>query len=70
MPEQTAKGGYHHISHEVYYESNPNGTYKVCDGSGEDPTCRDQYGLDIIDIANHLDYMGFSFTGNEIECKV
>jgi len=70
LPEQWMALGYHHISHEVYYPNNPNTTYKVCDGSGEDPTCRDQYGLDLLFIADHLDYMGFSFTDNEIECKV
>eukprot|EP00483_Globobulimina_turgida_P002709 UN02714 len=32
-PEQPqAKKGFHHISHGVYYETDSNGTYKVCDG--------------------------------------
>eukprot|EP01083_Nonionella_stella_P212658 767743_1 len=50
LPEEWMQKGYHHIFHEVYYETDPNGTYKVCDGSGEDPTCRDKYGMDIIHI--------------------
>lgn len=32
---------YHHVTTEVYYASND--SYKVCDGSGEDPTCADQH---------------------------
>ena len=32
---------YHHVSTEVYYDSK--GSYKVCDGSGEDGTCADQH---------------------------
>ena len=70
LPEEWQDKGFHHISHEVYYENDPNSTYKVCDGSGEDPTCRDQYDLDLVHIDDHLDYMGFDFTTNMIECKV
>ena len=70
LPEEWMKKGYHHIFHEVYYENDPNGTYTICDGSGEDPKCRDRYGLDLIHVTDHLDYMGFDFTTNEIECKV
>lgn len=33
------KMGFHHISTEVYYESSTRLGFKVCDGSGEDPTC-------------------------------
>eukprot|EP01083_Nonionella_stella_P225229 800973_1 len=70
LPEAWMQNGFRHIYHEVYYEKDPNGTYKVCDGSGEDPTCRDKYGLDLIHVTDHLDYLGFDFTTNEIECKV
>ena len=70
LPEQWQEKGFHHISTEVYYEKDPNTTYKVCDGSGEDPTCRDKYGLDMLHVDDHLDYMGFDFTTNMIGCKV
>jgi len=70
LPEKWMQGGFHHIYTEVYYPSDPNGTYIVCDGSGEDPNCRDEYGLDLVFVADHLDYLGFSFTDNEIECKL
>jgi len=32
---------YHHVSTEVYYDAK--GSYKICDGSGEDHTCADQF---------------------------
>ena len=70
LPEEWMKKGYHHISHEVYYPNDPNSTYIICNGSGEDPNCRDKYGLDLIFVADHLDYMGYDFTTNEIGCKV
>ena len=64
------KHGYRHIATEVYYESDPNGTYKTCNGSGEDPTCRDKYGVDLIYINDHLDYLGFDFILNSLGCKI
>eukprot|EP01084_Bolivina_argentea_P310664 537607_1 len=64
LPSEWMQHGYRHIFTEVYYPTDPNGTYKICDGSGEDPTCRDQYGMDVIDLYDHLDYLGFDFTTN------
>ena len=31
---------------------------------------RDKYGMDIIHVSDHLDYLGFDFTTNMIECKL
>lgn len=61
--------GFHHMALEIFYKSHPNGTYQVCDGSGEDPNCSDQYLADL-DINDHLDYMGFSFDDNYLSCKL
>jgi len=62
--------GYRHIATEVYYENKPNGTHKICDGTGEDKTCRDRYGVDLLHVSDHLEYMGFDFVANSVECKV
>ena len=32
---------YHHVATEMY--ENENGSVKTCNGSGEDPTCSDQW---------------------------
>ncbi len=57
------------MPHEVFYAHNPNDTYTVCDGSGEDPNCSDKYLADL-DVLDHLDYMGFDFTSNYLSCKI
>jgi len=61
--------GFYHMVLEVFYPQSPNSTYQICNGSGEDSACSDQYDLDY-DILNHLDYLGYDFTGNFVECKV
>ena len=68
LPEQWM--GFYHISREIYYENHPNTTYKICDGSGEDKHCRDKYGLELLHIEDHLDYMGFDLTTNDFKCKI
>ena len=58
-PKSLTDEGYHHIEREVwYYNSNSAGVYKVCDTSGEDPTCSDSVFGDSID--DHLEYLGYS----------
>jgi len=49
--------GFHHVPTEVWYNE-PSTSYKVCDGSGEDPTCSDSVALPI-SVSDHLDYLGF-----------
>ena len=57
------------IATEVFYKTEPNGTYNICDGSGEDETCSDVCLTDIY-IPDHLDYMGYDFTSNYLKCSV
>merc|ERR1712096_246352 len=35
--------GFHHIATEVFYVGNTSQGYHVCDGTGEDKNCADQY---------------------------
>jgi len=49
---------YHHCPTEVWYP--PAGGYKVCDGSGEDPTCSLSIPFLDDDISDHLNYLGVS----------
>jgi len=61
--------GFYHEPREYFYQSNPNGTYTICEDIGEDPNCCDQYTVDL-DVEDHLDYMGFDFTTNYLSCKI
>jgi len=55
---------YRHVSTEVYYDE-PSTTYKVCDGSGEDPTCSDQCApIHCTSIDDHLDYLNTPLGGD------
>jgi hypothetical protein len=60
--------GFHHEPLEIFYNER-NTAFAVCDGSGEDPTCSDQYKLDG-DVLDHLDYLNFDFSANYILCKL
>lgn len=66
--EWMGHSGYWHMTLEVFYAHDPNGTYVICDGSGEDPHCSDKYLTDL-NVLDHLDYMGFDFTSNWLDCK-
>lgn len=47
---------YHHVPTEIWeYED---GVYKVCDASGEDPTCADSVPKWKYSNADHMTYMG------------
>ena len=48
--------GYHHTKHEVFY-SEANELVAVCDGSGEDPKCQDQYGVNCLQPSDHTSYL-------------
>jgi len=54
--------GFEHGPQEIFYANNPNASNPKtnCNG-GEDPTCSDQYFV-TLDVADHLDYMGYDFT--------
>lgn len=47
--------GFHHVATEVWYNE-ASSSFKVCNGSGEDPSCSDS--LDFpISVSDHLDYL-------------
>jgi len=62
--------GFSHLHTECFY--NENGTsYKVCNmTNGEDPTCADQFGANLLDITDHWVYLGFSFVTDIIDCTI
>jgi hypothetical protein len=51
--------GFHHTSTEVFY-SEDNSEWKICDGTGEDNTCADQF--DLYSIEDHRHYVNVSIT--------
>jgi len=46
--------GFTHVQTEVYYEED-NTKYRICDGSGKDLKCSDQWGNGVDLVANHVD---------------
>jgi hypothetical protein len=53
--------GFEHIATEVFYNADSS-SYELCDGSGEDKSCSDQYDFDTY-LSDHLDYLGVSCEG-------
>jgi hypothetical protein len=53
---------------EIFYNSNST-SYTVCNSSGEDPTCSDQFVLDG-DVDDHLFYVDFDFVSNYLSCRL
>jgi len=49
----TTSMGFHHIAQEIWFNTATH--YKICDASGEDPSCSDSILIPSID--NHLDYL-------------
>lgn len=47
--------GFWHIATEVWWENST--YYKICDDSGEDPTCSDSVFYEDVSVADHLDYL-------------
>jgi len=60
---------FHHVSTEVFYPGSSSGSFKICDGSGEDKSCSDQYIADI-DLIDHTQYVGFDMISNYLYCKL
>eukprot|EP00658_Telonema_sp_P-2_P013727 TRINITY_DN15204_c0_g1_i1.p1 TRINITY_DN15204_c0_g1~~TRINITY_DN15204_c0_g1_i1.p1 ORF type:complete len:288 (-),score=54.07 TRINITY_DN15204_c0_g1_i1:272-1135(-) len=60
--------GYEHVSTEVYYPSDKGAERTVCNGSGEDPKCADQFDGNLIFITDHWEYLNFSFAQGVIRC--
>lgn len=59
---------YRHPAREIFYKHKPK-DYTICNGSGEDPKCSDQYIADL-NVFDHLNYMNFDFIGNYLSCKL
>jgi hypothetical protein len=57
-----------HNPTEVYYDGFNTG-HKVCDGSGEDPTCADQWLLPL-GVSDHVTYLGIDFVAEWLKCNV
>jgi len=53
--------GFQHVGTEVFYDED-NDSYKVCDGSGEDSSCSNQYWAET-SISDHLSYLHPPLTG-------
>jgi predicted lipase len=60
--------GFHHEPTEVFYNW-LNNEYTVCDSSGEDPNCANQYYVDL-NVPDHLLYLKFDFLTNIIKCEL
>ncbi len=51
--------GFNHVPVEVWYDE-PSTSFKVCNDSGEDPTCADSVLGD--SVQDHLDYMAIQIS--------
>lgn len=62
--------GFHHFPYEVFYEDDYT-KYKVCDTTGEDPTCGNKYAVDA-NVVDHARYMGWDFGAEYFSwgCKI
>ena len=60
---------FHHQPTEVFYDEASDG-YTLCDSSGEDPLCSDQYWFDLLWTIDHLNYVGFDYITNYLGCKL
>jgi len=60
--------GYRHIPTEVFYTADQN-SYKICDGSGEDKHCSDQFSLPD-NIADHLNYLHINLVSAYLSCRI
>ena len=64
------KAFFHHPAREVFYsELDSTGSYSLCNDSGEDPACGDQYSV-ALDLLMHLHYVGFDFISNYLACEL
>ena len=57
-----------HPPQEVYYDELNLG-HKVCDDSGEDPTCADQWLLPLA-VTDHVTYLGIDFVAQWLKCNL
>jgi len=60
--------GFIHTPTEIFYTEN-NSNYTVCNNSGEDPKCSDQFSVDS-NVQDHLYYLDFNFVTNYMTCRL
>jgi len=60
--------GFYHPNTEVYYDG-LNTHYTICDGSGEDPKCADQWLLPL-GFTDHVTYLGLDFVAQFLKCNL
>lgn len=60
--------GFHHFPYEVFYVKDYS-DYTICSASGEDQDCSDKYAVNV-DVLDHLNYLGFDFTTNFLNCEL
>jgi len=60
--------GFVHGPTEIFYNTNSS-NYTVCNDSGEDPTCSDQFLVDW-NVNDHLFYINFDFVTNFLVCRL
>ena len=60
--------GYHHTRYEVFYDErfDDSRRFVVCDGSGEDDGCSDQFSISELSITDHLRYMNITMGGSNM----
>ncbi|GAB5036986.1 lipase family protein [Nannochloropsis oceanica] len=66
LPPQSL--GFHHSPFEVFY-SEDESSYVICDPTGEDKHCSNQYYIDA-NINDHLSYLGVLFGAEELEGRM
>lgn len=59
--------GYHHTGTEVFYNENST-EFKICDGSGEDSSCSNQFSTTALGISDHLLYLDVSIGSDNGVC--
>jgi hypothetical protein len=52
---------------KVFYNKD-NSYYKICSNTGEDKTCTDQFGFDLVN-EDHLNYFNYDYTTEVLSCQ-
>merc|ERR1712079_572031 len=66
---------FRHPDREVFYKNSSTGSYRVCDGSGEDPMGQNSMNIsfgirEFFQLDDHLHYAGMDFSENYVACKI
>jgi len=62
-PEFIDGWNYWHVAYEIWYNMNQS-SYKICNSSGEDPSCQDSLQASSLDCNSHLDYLNETLGGS------